>query len=273
MTSYGEVLSGALKFSIQPKRWLPFFILDTVFFLAATAVILSNFNQLLTFLMSAASNPAAAVAFVGYAALLFVGLIVWALIRLWISGAIVHQSVKPKEIGQSWHVAKSRYLSLLGVSIVVGLISWIVGIVPFIGWILSIIVGLMFFFVVPAVIVKRLSFDNSLRDSYHIFRKNPLQVFFIWLVIAIISLVITGIFLIPLFLVFWQAILPYFMQLSTSAGGSYMLMSILSNPSMIGTMIVSGLILLVGIAISNVFALKATTEFYLHVKKKRFGFF
>jgi len=259
-----------LKFSFQPKRWLPFFILDSVFFLAAIALLYNNLNDILGFFLAATTSPAAVVPLIGYALILLAGFVVWAFIRLWINGAVIHQSTKPKEFGQSWGVAKNRYLSMFAVTLVTGIISGVVGMAPYIGWLLSIIIGLMFFFVLPAVVAKKLSFDNALRDSYHIFRQKILAVFLIWIVTSLISLLITFIFMIPCIMLVWNAIMPFLFQASSAGMASLIVVSMMQNIWMLALCVE---VFLIGLAVSNTFVLKAQTDFYLHFKKKKFGLF
>lgn len=271
MASFGNIILDSLKFSIQPKRWLQFFVIDAIFLLAIIALFVGNMTPMMDLLLTATTSVAAATSIVGYFLLLLVGFIIWSFVKLYFVGAIVHQSSSPKEkIGKSLEVSKQRYLSLLAVSIVIGLITTAVSIVPLIGWILAIIVGLIFFFVVPSVIVKKLSFDNSMRDSYQIFKKKKVDVFFIWLATAIIGIVIVGIFAIPGLFVILGVVAPLVGQLSATTMLSIVMINLLTN---IWILVGAAFILLVGLSISNVFVLKATTDFYLEIKKKKFGIF
>ena len=275
MASYGDILMNAIRFSIHPRRWLPFFILDSVFLLAAVGLILTNMSDILGMSnmgMGMGNNaaPMAVLYMVNLGLIMISGFVVWSLIRLWISGAVIHQSVKPKEFGNSWGVAKSRFFSLLAVTIIVGLISGVVGVVPYIGWVLSIIVGLAFLFAMPAVVVKRLGFENSLRESYRIFRNKPFTVFLIWLAMAIISIIITIIFLIPLFMTVWGIVAPFLFQASSATIASLLLMSLMQNVWML---VIGMEVLLVGVAISSTFTLKAETDFYLKLRKRKYGVF
>jgi hypothetical protein len=154
--------------------------------------------------------------------------------------------------------------------IVVALITIIAGLVPYIGWILAIIVGLMFFFVKPAVVVKKLSFDNSLRDSYYIFRKDPVTVFLIWLVVSIISVIILFVFFMPLLLTILNTIAPLLFQMSSTAVASLVVVSLMEN---IWLLALGGEVFLIGVAITEVFKLKSETDFYLLFKKGKKGSF
>lgn len=270
MASYGDILANAIKFSVQPKRWLPFFALDSIFFLAAAGILLTNLSSMLSLITTATSNTAAVLSLINFAIIFFVGFVIWSLIRLWITGAVIHQSVKPREFSKSWRVANRRYIPLLVASIIVGAIAMIAGMVPYIGWLLSIIVGLAFFFVKPAVVAKKLSFDNSMRDSYHIFRGHILTVFLIWLAVAIISMIISFIFFLPLFLSIWGTIAPFIMQTSSATAVTMIMVSLMEN---IGLLIAAGEVMLIGVAITEAFKTKAETDFYLLFKKKKFGLF
>ncbi len=266
MVNYGEALSKALKFCIQPKRWLPFFILDLAFFLLVAWFVLSNLSVVISVMLAVSTSPLEIISVLGYVAILAVGFIIWGLLRLWIQGAVVHQSYKEKEIKKSFRIACQRYLSLLGVMIIVTIVSAGVNFVPWIGWILSIIVTLIFFFVFQSVIVGRLRFEKALVDSYNMFRKKPLSVFLAWLVTAIIATVITCIFAIPSIMMIWNAIVPYLSQLTTTTAAASVLFVLLTNSTIL---IAGGIVFLIGIAISTAFSLKAQTEFYIQLRKRR----
>ena len=267
MVKYGETLLNALKFSVEPKRWVPFFAIDLIFSAVMLAYLLSNIFVLKGILSGDVSGLVIASSIIGVIAVSILMFAVWLLLRLYVSGALVHQSFKPKEFSKSWTVSKQRFLSLLAVSIVVGIISGVVGIVPYVGWILSIIIGLMFFFVAPAVIVKKMVFDKALSDSYRIFRKKPLDVFLIWLLLTIISGLIFLLFFIPMLVVMWSVLLPILLGLS---GGTATITGILTIlTSNIWYIVPAMLVMIVGIAIGTVFSFHAQTHFYIQLKKKR----
>lgn len=270
MASYGKVLGDSLKFGFSPKRWLPFFVLDSVFLFSFLAIALANFGELMNLMMTLATSPMAGMSLAGYALLLIAGFIVWFLLRLWITGAVVHQAANPKEFGKSWKVSRQRFLSLLAVTIIVGVISAIVSMVPFIGWIFAIVVGLIFFLVVPSVVVKKMPFDRSMVDSYNIFRKRPLSVFLMWLAIAIVSLIIMMVFFLPTLAAVWGYTAPFIGQVESSNIVALAVISMLNN---IWVLVLCGIVVLLGMAVTTAFSLKAQTEFYLQMKAKKFGVF
>ena len=111
---------------------------------------------------------------------------------------MIHQSNREHEFAKSWSVSYHKYLSILGVPAVTGVIAFIVAVVPYVGWLLSIFVGIALFFSLQSVIVKGNSFVKALEDSWHIFRRQPFKVFVMWISVSAIALLILGIFAIPL---------------------------------------------------------------------------
>lgn len=263
MVNYGKVIGDGLRFAVDPKRWFPFFIIDFVFMTLALVYLSANTLTLLS-IGGTQVQGAAAVAPILSAIIALLGLgIVWFLLKMYVTGAVFHQAVKPKEFDKSWKVARHRYFSLLAVVVAVTVISSIAGAIPYIGWIFSIIVGLMFFFSMPAVIVEKMGFEKSLKDSYRLFKKKTLQVFLSWLIIAIISGIIFVIFTIPLFAVAWNVIFPV---LLTNPGGIEIFTTLINNAWSLFPVL---LVLLAGISIGTVFGYYAQAHFYKQLRGRR----
>ncbi|MBL7160466.1 MAG: hypothetical protein ISS93_01280 [Candidatus Aenigmarchaeota archaeon] len=260
MVKYGETLSKALEFGIQPKRWLPLFIVDVIFALISLGYVFTNILGIKT--MMGMQGIAVAPQIIGMILFFAVVFLVWFLVRIYISGSLYHQSYKEKEFDKSWKVAKQRYLSLLAVVIVVGIISGIVGMVPYIGWLFSIIVGLIFFFSMPMVIINKKDIGKSLKESYNIFKKRTIDVIICWLLISIITVIIVFVFAIPVLMAVGFTIIPMIVGASSGAG---ILTSVIAN----GWLIIPAIIiLLVGLSISTVFSHYAQTHFYLQLRKR-----
>ncbi len=269
MAEYGKALSGALRFCAQPKRWLPLFGLDAIFFAAVASYVLSNAAALKDFLAAASAESqgfAMAQSIVNLAVLVFFAFVAWSLIRLFVVGSLIHQSVKPKdELKKSCKVAKERYLSLLAVTIVVGLLSTIVGMVPYMGWVISIVVGLMFFFVMPAVVVTKLSFDDALRESFRLFKDRFTEVLVSWLLITIFSGIIVIIFMIPMFIISFNVLVPQLVGLQGATEAE--VFPVLLNA---GWSILPGaFVAIVGFAIGTAFSTNAQTSLYTQIRKKK----
>ncbi|UCD02698.1 MAG: hypothetical protein JSV63_02825 [Candidatus Aenigmatarchaeota archaeon] len=265
MVDYGKTLSGAVRFSLLPKRWLPFFILDAAFATSVLAYVLANISVFQSIFAGNATDVLVITSILGIVLIFGLGFIVWVLIKIFISGAVIHQSLKPPEFRQSWTVSKNRYLSLLVVSAIVGIISAIVGMVPYVGWVFSIIVGLMFFFALPPVIVDKMSFDRALNTAYNIFRKKTVDVFIIWLIVAIITGMIIFVFAVPAMLIVLGAMLPQLIGAPGEIGGAEFLSIVVSSG---WSLFPAVLIFLVGSSIAAVFGLHAQTHFYMQLRKK-----
>ena len=269
---YADALKSGLKFCIQPKRWLPFFITDLAFASVGLIVLLSNIDSLLYFL-SGLENPV----YMGPALGIFLSLIGlfagWVLINIWINGAVIHQSLKEKEFDKSWRVSKSKYLSLLAVGVITTFISIcgniIFGAIPYAGGALtivfSILVAIIFFFPYQSVIVKGNGFYKALEDSVKIFKRMPFTISVAWLMITVISFILALAFAIPLL----ALVLRTFLEASAGGTVSAAMSMIFSIQADLTMFIVAGIIFLLGMAIVRAFSLKAQTEFYLQIKKHR----
>ncbi|MBN2101298.1 MAG: hypothetical protein JW716_00310 [Candidatus Aenigmarchaeota archaeon] len=264
MVEYGKILGDALRFGVEPRRWLPVLVLDAVAFLLAFSYLMSNalaIQQLVQGNINALLMASSVAGMVGMISLVF---IIWSLLRLYIVGALIHQSVKPKEYDKSWKVSKERYGSILGVGIVVGVISGIVSMVPYVGWVFSIIVSLMFFFAMQIAIAKKSKFDEALRESYGIFRKETVNVFIAWILTSILGGVIIMVFMIPMMATIWSIMLPAMMTMQANSNGIEVLSMLIMNG---WTVVPAAIVYLVGLAYVTVFSANAQTNFYLKMKK------
>jgi hypothetical protein len=263
---FAQALKKAFAFCMEPKRWLPFFIIDLAFLSVGLALIMAN-SLLFIYLLAGVQDITS---MLGSGALFFLeilGLFIgWLLVSIWIGGAVIHQSYKEKEFGKSWTVSRKKYLSLLGVSFVTAIIAFIVAAIPVVGWVISIFVGLVFFFGLQSVIVKGNGFVKALEDSWHIFKHQPFKVFLMWILIAVLSLIILGIFSLPLLALIFRMIIDISVGGQVTAATLMSLMYTIENQ--LPLLVISGIIFVLGMAISRVFSLKAQTEFYLQLKKK-----
>lgn len=271
MVDYGKALSKGLRFGINPKRWLQFFILDLVFLSIGLAIFLPNLSEVLPVVMGYSQDLAGALSMAGFVVSIMVVFVVWMLVRLWLTGAVVHQSYKEKDkISKSFNVAGRKYLHILIAIIIVTIIAGGVSMIPYVGWLIGFVVSWIFFFVLQGIVVSNMGFWRSIENSYKIFRNKPLQVFLAWLLIAIVTVVIYTIFSIPamfLFFGIFASLGPMFM------GTQPMLSEVIASLNQVlqtnmPALIVVVIIALIGLAISQVFALKAQTEFYLQLKKR-----
>jgi hypothetical protein len=278
MTDYGSLLGNSLRFGFAPRRWLQIFavnaVMSALFFGIGYDLYAPNMEGL------AAWQTAAMV----------VIFVVFGLVGLLVSGAMVNQSANPKSrIGASYDVAKKRYLSLLGVvvvelaatGVVVGaglalfalaalgpvavVAGMALGIIVMIAGIVCIL--LSFALAAQSVIVGGKRSMDALRESYRIFRAVPWPLIATLLLIGVVGYVIVLIFQIPSTIAAFIAILPSMLSTFSSSGGvltpSYIL------PPWAGW--VTFITNLVAVAGSSIFACmmaRGLTEFYSENRKK-----
>jgi hypothetical protein len=267
---YGRSINRALMFGFSPKRWLPIFLLNLTFVLIVISFILVSIPFFTAFTESQMTgtqmDSSVAIAMIGLVIPLVLVAFFWYLLAVWIIGAIIHQTYKENEYMKSWKISLNRYLYLLAAMILVTVITGVVSVIPYIGWVISIIFGLMFFFAMQGVMISKLGPVESLKNSYSIFRKSALDVFLIWLIALIITLVIVGIFAIPAIMLFIGLLIPALSLSMTQAGISTMLMNLIQSGFMIVAAV--GTLIVVGMSVAQAFSLKLQTEFYLQFKKK-----
>ncbi len=261
---YSSSIGKALRFAFMPKRWLPFFILDGAF-----ALLLLSYASSLLPLLFGMQNPLSFSQLLGTAAPALALAILWGLGRVWLIASLIRQSWKEKEYSKSFRISPEKYLHVLAAIVIVAIISSLVSLVPLIGWILSIIVSLMFLFALQGIVIKDKGPVESLKDSYAIFRKNTLDVFLIWLIISIISIVIAGAFMFPA-MAFALGLLSPSIHAAAGATDTSSLAALLEplfqNLPLLAAL---GAVMLAGLSITQVFGIKAQTEFYLQFRKAR----
>jgi hypothetical protein len=130
--------------------------------------------------------------------------------------------------------------------------------VPYVGWLIGIFVSILLFFPFQVIIGKKKGFYEGLKESYDIFRKHWAYVIGVYLILTLMIIVILLVFSLPML------ILAFSVLTSESASVSLLIL-VKEQMSLI---IIAGIILLLGLAISRAFSLKAQTEFYLKFTKK-----
>ncbi len=266
MVDYGKVLSGALRFGVEPKRWLPIFAIDALFVMAVLSNMVSNASAFVDIINAPVEGFAVAASVVNMLVFLFSLFVLWLLVRLFVVGALLQQSVKPKEYRKSCDVARERYISIVGISVLVGLASYVTGLVPYIGWLISIVIGIIFFYSMPAVIVGKKPFIEAMRESYRLFRDRFPEVLLSWILISVISGVIAVVFMIPVFMISFNLLIPELMLMGEGSTGMEFFTVILNA----GWSLLPGIVVaLAGVAISTALGLNAQANFYAQIRKKK----
>ena len=159
-----EPLRNGLSFGVRPKRWLQLFVVDLVFMALLFSYAMTNISQLL-FAMSAISNPVMLTGLLTVTVVFIAIFVAWMLIKILVTGALIRQADREKEkIKATYTMAKSRYIHLLAVSIVIAILNGFLGYVPFVGSLLTILVTFALFFSLQSVMVGRKGATQALKD-------------------------------------------------------------------------------------------------------------
>ena len=251
MVNYGAALGRAWKYSLDGKRLGAGFVI----FLVAAVIAISPILFIYKTVSLSALNILTMIQFFAW---MFVGIAVAGLLMLYAILMFTHNYANQKSLRKSAGFAVSNYPRFLAVTIVTVLISAIVSMVPFIGIILSIITGLMFFFTIQEVAAGS-RFSNSIRNSYDMFMKKKLDTFITFILTGVISGVIILVFAIPLFAVGMSVVF------SALSGGA-LTQALAANMAGI---VISCLILLAGFTFATLFTNSVRTDVYAQLKKKR----
>ncbi len=248
-------INMGLRFSVAPKRFLPFLFSDIAALLVILVITLNN-AELMEMLYSGAAIPPDALPALFWSVLVFGA---WMVVSIWVTGAVIHQTRKPGEYRKSWQVACGKLHTLLLALIVVSVLSFAVSAIPYAGALLSFVVSIAFVFINHFIVLDGAGLFGSLSGSLKTLRGKVAAVFVTWSLSVIFTTLIISVFTIPLlttFLVFGDY------------GDEDFITSLLLYPEA-PWLYISGFVLMVGVAISKVFALKYLTEVYLQFRKKK----
>jgi hypothetical protein len=259
--SWSDAISKSLRFSVRPKRFLPFFITDLIMVLLLL-VLIGGTTDLMTLVSYAEGMlPVEAAAVLAWGSVLMV---VWVLVSVWVTGAVIHQGANPDDFRGSWKASLARMPSLVGALIVVSLVSVMASLVPFIGIVLSFFVSLLFFFVNQVVVLEKGRFDRALSASVRTFRRKAGNVIVAWLLDTLVGIAIVAVFMIPIFI-----LLSYTIYSVGPLATDEEMMAMVAGPQFQLAIV----IMMFGLSISKTFNLAFITEVYLQLKKKRWLFF
>jgi len=211
--------------------------------------------------------------------LLIPAFIIIGLVQIWINGAMIDQAryfPRDKSLRKSFEYSTSRYLSLLCALIIYGIINGILSMPKYIGTILVFAFSLVMYYLYPAIIVGRKKCVDAFKNSYKVFRRYPLETFVTWLLQAIISLFVIGIFALPLIFLFIGNIVDVFMITMPTAVGVDVEPRTLINLIIPGVLeavrspffVLYLFVLVVGLAFTKLFNLGVQTRLYMNARKR-----
>jgi len=270
MIDYIKPIKKGILFALTPKRLLPMLALDIFFFALFIIFVFSNLPNFISALLVVVVDPTSASALIGdilFPIFLFLFLlVVWGLLRLMITGVMIHQSYRETTYRKSFNLVINRYPSLLLASIMITIVTGILNVIPYVGGILSLIAGIAFFFYMQFVILEKTGGIEALESSFSYFRRTPLEIFFMWILITLISLMIGLLFSIPLFLMIWPSISSLFAQsMNSNIVMASIILVLLKNSYILA---IGGSLSAVGLSVSTVFSLKSQTEYYKILKRQ-----
>jgi hypothetical protein len=257
----GKSIGTAISCGASLKRIFPFFLVNLVFLV----VIAAFFDNAVSFMSSVVMKTisfADVMTIVPAVLSISVVSIVLFFVTVYFEAGLADNARNfwlRKEVSfrKSLKSIKPTYVSLVGATILVVLISMILNFIPFVGWILAIIVSWLFLFVMPAVVISKNDAVGGLEDSYKIFMKNKLRTFAFWLVLIVISGVFSILAFVPLFI----AALPAFAAVPAVG-------FIAALKANFALLIVGGVISSFLLGYVKVFSESAKTFYYIQSKKK-----
>ena len=263
-------ITEGFKFALSVKRVIPYIIMDLIVFY----IIMSFFSSFINMIRLETFNV---LTFLFSIAWLVPAFIIIGLVQLWINGAMIDQAKYfPREMSltKSFKYSTSRYLSLLCALIIYGIINWILSMPRYIGTILVFVFSLIMYYLYPSIIVGRKKCVDAFKDSWRVFRRYPLETFLTWLIQSIISLIIVGIFALPLIFLFLGNIIGVFGGMIPTAidvEPTDLIQSVM--PSLTATVrspffVLYLFILIVGLAFTRVFNLGVQTRLYMNARKR-----
>lgn len=270
MVNFGDALRKGLRFSAEPKRWLPLLALDLAALAVVLAALMSGMGPIVESLLEAQSDPLAMSPLSGYIIGFMLLGIAWYVLRIWIMGSLIHQSARPRETRKGYRLALGRLHRVIAAVMVMAIISGLAGMVPYLGPIFSIVISWVFFFILQGVIIDNLGVVSTLRNSWGIFRKSPFDVLIAWLLIAIVSACVMLVFALPLLFMFFGFIFSSIMTSGLAGPGLAALLAVHIQSNMAVTVLLA-FIAVVGLELSQAFGIKAQTELYIQMRKKSRG--
>ena len=248
--NFGGAVSRGWKFAKNAQRLTVQFLICTI---AVMLVLLPVVFLYRNITIGALQSSALVQSYVW----LFVALVVIILLLTYSTLMFMHNYANQKALGKSAGYAKVKYVRFFLAMMIVGLISFVADIVPFVGFIFSFVISLIFFFVQQEIAVRNSGLSKSFSNSYAIFKRNWFKVFLTLIISGLLGLLVIIVFAIPLFAVMFATIGP------AIASGQFVPALLANLPLFIAT----GLILLVGVALATLWIIGIKTDVYMQLKK------
>lgn len=208
--SYGDIITNSLKKDAFSKRSLPMIGLSVLGALIITSVWFFFVGYLIeNFRVITVSPQIMFLELLQWGVLLFLLIIILSVLELFFGGIIIKQ-VGEDAIGKQVSLmdaldfTKGKILSLVGATLLIVFVSVffsLASIVPYIGpflnFIISILIAMAVFVTYPYIILGESGAIDAISASIHHFMENTSQVFIMWLLSTVVSLIVMFIFAVP----------------------------------------------------------------------------
>ena len=281
MVDYGGIISEALKKDAFSTRSLPMIVVTVS---AAICIYMISMDFIFNFFLPFISHgiyrdiPAELLKdMLSFAIRIVVILLLFWILSLFAGGVIMKQAGEECHFRECASFVMRKMLSMISAGILISFIPNVLSFglseVPYVGSLLSfavfIFVELITFVVYPVIILDNSGAINAISSSIHHFFTHKLEVFIMWLLVAVISLIILLIFSLP-----FIAYFIYLIFLLFSPGSHHRYhgddMTYLIYDALVRTLpflIVSTLILAVGIAVTTAFSYGVKARYYASVRE------
>jgi len=199
-----EVICKSLKEAFELRRFLPFFLLYLIFSLISLLLLLPIISRAPSiFALPSSFEIKIYYLSLGGILLAFVSTI---LINIWFSGALVFEIKTKKSFEKCLKLSKEIYLQLFALSLIICILVMLTFFFREFSFILQCLIDWIFIFALPAVVIKKDSFDFALARSFNIVRKKVFSTLSFWaltrfimFLIFILSLFFSALILFPIF--------------------------------------------------------------------------
>jgi len=253
---------------LWPRRFLPFFLLYLIFSLSLLIFLLPILSRVPS-LYTSPSSVDIQIFYANFAGMAIV-LIATVLVNIWFSGALIWDIKSKKGFEKCLNYSKKIYLQMFALYLVICILLLFTFFLKNFSIIFQILIDWIFIFALPAVVIKKDSFDFALARSFSLVKKKVFSTFSFW---ALTRFIIFIIFLFSLF-ISTAILLPIFSELrfvisSTQTFQSYevtrAISLILQNYHLL---VIEAIVVSFFISIMYVFNLISKTYYFLEISKK-----
>ncbi|MEM7821285.1 MAG: hypothetical protein QXX38_00485 [Candidatus Aenigmatarchaeota archaeon] len=264
-----EIITKSLKETIKLKRFLPFFLLYLLFSLCCIIFLLPTLQIMPSVLSFRQPTISAGIVIVNLSATFIIFIIV-ILTNLWFTGALIFDIQTNTGFDLGLKHSQKLYIRILGISFLVFVLNLLSTVLERISFVIRILIDWVFMFSIPAIIIKKDSFENAILRSYKIVRKNIIKTFVFYILVVLISslILITGIFFSALIIFpLVSKIIKTISFFEINRAQLAQIASLLIDNYI--SLILASVILSFFFSISHVFNYTSKTKFFLKYLRKR----